>query len=279
MKSRLLSKLIEAKEFIKERLSLKPKIGVVLGSGLDSFADIVTNKESLEYNAIPHFPRCSVAGHRGELVGGWIEQIPVVLLRGRVHSYEGLSPKDVVFPVRVLALLGIECLILTNASGGINATFSRGDLVMIDDHINLTGTNPLIGPNEDELGPRFFDMGNTYDRELRSVIRRSGRELNYQLNSGVYVGVLGPCYETPAETKMMKILGGDMVGMSTVFEAIAAKHLGLKVAGLSCIANEACFEAGPELFHEDIHDQVSKSAKDFHALLHRIIVNIRVESA
>ena len=275
----LLSRLKEAKAFINEKFSLKPKTAVVLGSGLDSFTNIVVNKESLKYNAIPHFAGCSVDGHRGELVAGLIEQVPVMILCGRIHCYEGFSPEAVVFPVRTLKLLGIENLILTNAAGGISTAFSRGDLVMIDDHINLTGTNPLIGPNEDKLGPRFFDMGNAYDQDLKAVIRQSAKELNYQLHSGVYVGVLGPCYETPAETRMMRILGGDMVGMSTVFETIAAKHLGLKVAGISCIANEACHEEGPELFHEDVQNQVLQSAKDFHALLRKIIGNIGTKNA
>ena len=275
----LLSRLKEAQAFINERFTLKPKVGLVLGSGLDSFTKIVTNKETLKYNTIPHFARCSVDGHRGELVVGLVGQVPVIILRGRTHCYEGLAPEAVIFPIRVFGLLGIECLILTNAAGGINTAFSRGDLVMIDDHINLTGTNPLIGPNENKLGPRFFDMGNAYDTDLKVIIRQSAKELNYRLNSGVYVGVLGPCYETPAETRMMRILGGDMVGMSTIFETIAAKHLGLKVAGISCIANEACHEEGPELFHEDVQNQVLQSAKDFHALLGKIIVNTGTQSA
>ena len=270
----LLSRIKEAYDFLHKRISLKPQVGIILGSGFDSFGDALRKKEEINYGAIPYFHQCSVDGHRGELLAGLIDGVPVILLRGRPHLYEGLSAEDVVFPVRVLAYLGIECLILTNAAGGINKTFSTGSLVMIDDHINLTGTNPLIGPNDDRIGPRFVDLGETYDTGLKTLMKQSAKELNYPLKSGVYVGVTGPHYETPAETKMMRILGGDMVGMSTVFESIAARHLGLKVAGLSCIANEASQGGETTLSHEDVKDQVLLSKESVHALLQRIVVNI-----
>ena len=268
----LLNQIKEAKTFIEKKISIRPQIGLILGSGFDSFDSALNKKETIHYNSIPHFKPCSVDGHRGELVAGFIEGIPVVLLMGRPHLYEGFSAHEVVFPIRALSTLGIHHLILTNAAGGINPHFSTGNLVVIDDHINLTGTNPLLGPNNEDMGPRFVDMGHTYDKDTNEAIKRAAEELNIPLHSGVYIGVLGPHYETPAEMRMMKLLGGDMVGMSTVIEAVAARHLGLNVAGISCIANEAAQtgEAGP-LSHDDVTSQVLQSKKNIHELLQRAV--------
>lgn len=260
-------KLKEATEYISSRNSNIPKVGLILGSGLGKFIDSVKNPTIISYSDIPHFHTTSVEGHDGRLVLGEVEGVSVAVLQGRLHAYEGHAMEDIVFPVRVLATLGIESLILTNAAGGVNEKYRPGNLVLIEDHINLMGNNPLIGPNISELGPRFPDMTHAYDPELRSLLQATAKELGSSLHSGVYCSVLGPTYETPAEIRMIRTLGGDMVGMSTVPEAIAANHLGLKVAGISCITNMAAGMVNQKLSHDDVKAQALKVLEEFSGLL------------
>jgi purine-nucleoside phosphorylase len=222
-----LQRLEEAKNFIQSKLPTIPKTAIVLGSGLGEFVDQFENKITISYDQIPHFKKTKVEGHAGALIYGTIEKTPVLALQGRVHAYEGHDLLDVVFGVRTLGSLGVKNVILTNASGGINLNYKPGDLVLITDHLNLTGKNPLVGPNIDKLGTRFPDMGEAYNVELNEIILSSAKELNKVLHSGVYAGVMGPTYETPSEIKMFRILGADMVGMSTVPETIALHHMGV----------------------------------------------------
>jgi purine-nucleoside phosphorylase len=235
---------------VRGRSALVPECGIVLGSGLDALAGAVDRDAALPYRAIPHFPQPGAAGHAGELVLGRLDGRPVVLLRGRAHLYEGYTAQQVALPVRVLAALGARVLVLTNAAGALNPAFRRGDLMLLADHINLTGANPLVGPNDDAAGPRFPDMSAAYDPALRAAAEAAGRAVEVEPRTGVYVGVLGPSYETPAEIRMLRTLGADAVGMSTVVEAIAARHAGLRVLGIAALTNTA--GGGEPLSHEDV---------------------------
>jgi purine-nucleoside phosphorylase len=270
-----MKKILEASQYIQSRISLKPKIGIVLGSGLGIYIDQIQNKTIISYDDIPHFKKTSVEGHSGALIVGEVHGVPVAALQGRVHAYEGYAMEDIVLPVRALALLGIEYLFLTNASGGINADFHPGDLVTISDHINLSGRNPLVGPNISELGPRFPDMGNAYDRELRELLHAMGKVHHVDLKSGVYCSVLGPTYETPAEIRMLRIVGADLVGMSTVPEVIAANHLGLKVAGVACITNYAAGIKQEKLSHADVKRVAEKAMVGFATVLTETIGELK----
>jgi purine-nucleoside phosphorylase len=270
-----MNKILEASQFIQSRISVKPKIGIVLGSGLGIYIDQIQNKTIISYDEIPHFKRTSVEGHSGALIVGEVRGVPVVAMQGRVHAYEGYAMEDIVLPVRALALLGIEILFLTNASGGINADFHPGDLVTISDHINLSGRNPLVGPNIPELGPRFPDMGNAYDRELRELLHAVGKNHHVELKSGVYCSVLGPTYETPAEIRMLRIVGADLVGMSTVPEVIAANHLGLKVAGVACVTNYAAGIKQEKLSHADVKKVAEKAMVGFATVLTETIGELK----
>lgn len=232
----------------------KPRVGLVLGSGLGPVVDAIENQIVVDYNQIPGFKKTSVEGHSGQLIRGTISGVEVVVMQGRVHFYEGHTLDEVVFPTRVLALLGLDALIITNASGGINSNYRPGEIVMIKDHINLTGNNPLIGPNNKEWGPRFPDMTYAYNPELRKIFQNVAQKSKIDLKEGNYVGVSGPTYETPAEINMFRIVGGDMVGMSTVPEVIAAHHMGAKVAALSCVSNMAAGMTAGKLDHNDIKD-------------------------
>lgn len=261
------AKIGEAAEFIRTKTDIIPKVGVVLGSGLGAFVDRIENPVSIPYEEIPYFHDCSVEGHQGRLILGQVKGVNVAVLQGRIHGYEGYPMEELVFPTRVLATLGIENLLLTNAAGGINESFNPGDLVMITDHINLMGKNPLVGPNIAELGPRFPDMTEAYNLELRKHLQEAATELNYELKSGVYAAMLGPTYETPAEVRMAGIVGADMVGMSTVPESIAANHLGVKVCGISCITNMAAGIEKGKLSHDDIKEQAVKVMKTFSDLV------------
>lgn len=267
-------KLKEAAEYIKSVMPAKPKAGIVLGSGLGVFAEKIENPLVVPYADIPRFPQTSVAGHDGKLILGQTEGVDVAVFQGRFHRYEGHPLEDVVLPVRVLSLLGAEHLILTNASGGINESYRPGDLVAITDHINMTGGNPLAGPNMDELGERFPDMTQAYDLELREILASAAQKLGVDLKSGVYAGVLGPTYETPAEIGMLKIIGGDLVGMSTVPEAIAANHAGLRVAGISCVTNMAAGIGGEKLKHEDVKIVAQKAMQKFSDLVQAAVKEI-----
>jgi len=270
-----MQKILEASDYIKSKIKSRPQIGIVLGSGLGIYVDQIQNKTIIPYNEIPHFKRTSVEGHEGRLIIGEVHGVTVAALQGRLHAYEGYPMEDIVHPVRTLAMLGIEFLFLTNASGGINAHFHPGDLVSISDHINLTGRNALIGPNIAELGPRFPDMSNAYDSELNKLIAEVAQNHHVEIKSGVYCSVLGPTYETPAEIRMLRILGADMVGMSTVPEVIAANHLGLKVAGVACITNYAAGIKTEKLDHADVKKVAEKAMVGFATILTETIGELK----
>jgi purine-nucleoside phosphorylase len=267
----LYERIMEAVGFIKKNCPLTPQVGVVLGSGLGEFADSVGSATAIAYGDIPHFKIASVAGHAGRLVLGRIGPLPVAVLQGRIHYYEGHDIGDVVFPMRVLAKLGVQSLLLTNAAGGINRGFRPGDLMIIRDHINLTGLNPLRGINDERLGTRFPDMSALYDPALQEIIAAALIEAGRPDRRGVYLGLSGPSYETPAEIRMFATLGADAVGMSTVSEAIAARHMGLRVAGLSCITNLAAGLSAQPLSHREVTETGERVKNDFVRLLSRVI--------
>lgn len=272
-----LSRLLKAKASILQKTSLIPEIGVVLGSGLGYLADLVEDAITIPYCEIEHFPLPSIQGHQGSLILGRLQGKSVAFLSGRVHLYEGYSTEEVVFPIRLLKLLGIKTLFLTNAAGGINLSFLPGDLMLIRDHINLTGRNPLVGPNIDVLGQRFPDMTQAYDPLLQDLAFRCADEMGFSLQVGVYLGTLGPSYETPAEIRFFRTIGADAVGMSTVLETVAARHAGIKVLGISCISNLAAGDHPGELTHEEVTLVTQKSRQAFGDLLQRILA--KVESA
>lgn len=263
----VMQKILESSQYIQSKSKVKPKIGIVLGSGLGIYVNQIQNKTIIPYHDIPHFKRTAVEGHEGILILGEVHGVPVVALQGRMHPYEGHAMDEIVHPVRTLAALGIEILFVTNASGGINANYHPGDLVSIEDHINLSGRNPLVGPNIAELGPRFPDMSTAYDPELRELLKKIAAHHHVDLKSGVYCSVLGPTYETPAEIRMLRIIGADMVGMSTVPEVIAANHLGLKVAGVACITNYAAGIKEEKLSHADVKKVAEKAMVGFATIL------------
>lgn len=248
-----------------------PKVGLILGSGLGAFADRLERKVAIPYADLPHFPSSSVPGHAGKLVLGEVGGTPVVVMQGRVHAYEGYAQNEVVFPARVLCRLGIHTLIVTNAAGGIHPDFSPGDLMVLTDHLNLSGQNPLRGPNDDRLGPRFPDMSEPYSRALTVKLLEVGRSLGLTLRTGVYAILSGPSYETPAEIRMLRTLGADAVGMSTVPEVIAARHMGVRVAGVSCITNFAAGIGEVPLSHEEVAETAEKVRGIFCRLLEQVI--------
>ncbi len=246
-----------AAEFIRGRTRHEPRIGLILGSGLNPLAEAVQDADRIPYTDVPGFPQPSVEGHVGRLVVGYLEDRPVMVMQGRVHFYEGYPMQQVVFPVRVMQVMGIEMLIVTNAAGGLNPAFRPGDLMLIADHINLmgmTGNNPLFGPNDPTLGPRFPDMSQAYDAELRRLARQVGQERDLPLHEGVYASLSGPSFETPAEIRFLRLIGADAVGMSTAPEVTVACHGGLRVLGVSGISNVALAEAAPgqEASHEEV---------------------------
>jgi purine-nucleoside phosphorylase len=242
-----------AVDFIRATVSeLVPRVGIVLGSGLGGLVDAIDQEGSIAYTDIPGFPASTVEGHGGQLVIGHLAGLPVAVMQGRVHMYEGYSPQAVVFPVRVLVRLGATALVITNAAGGVNPDFEERELMVIRDHLNLTGRNPLVGPNDLALGPRFPDMSDAYDPELRQLAHEVAEEQGLRLREGVYAGLLGPSYETPAEVRMLGILGADAVGMSTVTEVIAARHMGARVLGISCISNKGAGLSSHPLSHDEV---------------------------
>jgi purine-nucleoside phosphorylase len=264
-------RVMEAVYFIRKACPLVPHVGVVLGSGLGDFAGSVDEPAFLPYAEIPHFKAAGVAGHAGRLVLGRVGAAPVAVLQGRIHYYEGHDIADVVFPVRVLAKLGVRSLLLTNAAGGINLEFRPGDLVIIRDHINLTGVNPLRGVNDERLGLRFPDMSAAYDPAFQDVIAAALEEIGRPARRGVYVGMGGPSYETPAEIRMLAGMGADAVGMSTVPEAICARHMGMRLAGISCITNLAAGISPRPLSHREVTETGERVKADFLRLLSRVI--------
>jgi len=246
------TRLEYARAWVRGRTEIRPVVGVVLGSGLGALADRLEGAVSIPYVEIPEFPAVSVAGHAGRLVVGTLGGVPVAAMQGRVHAYEGWSAEDVVFGVRLLAATGVRALLVTNAAGAVNPTLAPGDLVRITDQLNLTGQNPLTGPNDERLGPRFPDMSQPYDPQLGAILDGSAARLGIGLGTGVYAGVVGPSYETPAEIRMLRILGADLVGMSTVLEVIAARHAGIRVAAVSLVTNLAAGLAGKPLSHAEV---------------------------
>jgi purine-nucleoside phosphorylase len=248
---------------------------LILGSGLGVLADEIENPVKIPYNEIPNFPVSTVEGHAGQLVFGLLKGANVVAMQGRFHFYEGYSLDKVTAPVRVMKELGVETLIVTNAAGGINESFQAGDLMLLTDHINNMGTNPLIGPNDDKFGVRFPDMSESYDIKLRNMAKKCAKELNIKLQEGVYVGNTGPSYETPAEVRALRTLGGDAVGMSTVPEVIIAKHAGLKVLGISCISNMAAGILDQPLSHDEVIETTDRVRANFLNLVKNIVENIQ----
>jgi len=260
-----------AAEFLLAKTALRPKIGVVLGSGLGAFADELSDAVRVPYSQIPSFPRSTAIGHAGQIVIGKAGEIAVAAMQGRVHLYEGYSAEQVAFPVRVLGRMGIRALIITNAAGGINTKYKQGALVVISDHINLQGQNPLVAANDERFGPRFPDMTETYSKQYREMAMRAARKLGQTVHEGVYAGLLGPSYETPAEIRYLRAIGADLVGMSTIAEVIAARQMGIKVLAISCVTNMAAGILDQPLSHQEVLDTAERVRHDFASLLRTLI--------
>jgi purine-nucleoside phosphorylase len=267
----LTKQLEEAAAYIRERVNEEPEIGLILGSGLGILADLIEQPLTIAYEDIPHFPVSTVAGHAGELVAGKIAGRSVIMMKGRFHLYEGYGVEKVSFPVRVMKLLGVSKLIVTNAAGGVNRDYEPGDLMVICDHINLLGRNPLVGPNLDMFGSRFPDMTEAYSKRLRKLLHETAEELGMKLQEGVYAALLGPTYETPAEIRMLQAIGADAVGMSTVPEVIVARHAGIEVLGISCITNMAAGILDQPLDHAEVMETAEKVKERFLNLVLHVI--------
>ena len=261
----------KAADAVRTKIGEIPAIGVVLGSGLGDFANSLADGVAIPYGDLPHWPKSNVIGHEGKLVVGRSRGRTIAALAGRVHLYEGHDARTVTFAVRALGLLGVKTLILTNAAGGVNTSFSQGALMVIDDHINLTGANPLTGANEDRFGARFPDMTEVYSSRLRGIADRAGKALGLPLPHGIYVALLGPSYETPAEIRYLRTIGADAVGMSTVPEAIVARHMGMEVLGISCISNMAAGVLPQPLHHDEVLETTRRVRDEFTALLEGIV--------
>ena len=260
-----------AAKYVLSKSGLRPKIAVVLGSGLGAFADELIGATRVPYDKIPGFPRPTAEGHAGRLVIGKVNDITVAVMQGRIHFYEGYPLKEVVYPMRVLHQMGIQAAILTNAAGAINLKFSQGRLVVIRDHINLQGINPLIGPNEDRFGPRFPDMSEAYCKPYRDIALAEGKKLGLDVQQGVYAALSGPSFETPAEIRYLRTIGADMVGMSTVPEIIVARHMGIRVLGISCVTNMAAGILDQPIDHEEVLATGERVREDFARLLSAVI--------
>jgi len=263
-----------AARFLLKQTKLRPKIALVLGSGLGAFADEFAGAVRIPYAKIPHFPRSTAIGHAGQLVIGKVDSVEVVAMQGRVHLYEGYSAKEVAFPIRVFARTGVKAVILTNAAGGIKREFTQGRLVALSDHINLQGVNPLTGPNDENFGARFPDMSAAYDKQFRELALAEGRRLGIALGEGVYAALAGPSYETPAEIRYLKTIGADLVGMSTVPEVIAARHSGMRVLGISCVTNAAAGILDQPLDHNEVLQTAERVKGQFIALLRAVIPDV-----
>jgi purine-nucleoside phosphorylase len=264
----------EAADFIFSQTSLRPKIALVLGSGLGAFADEFDDATKIPYAKIPHYPQSTAIGHAGKLVIGKVGAVPVAGMQGRVHLYEGYSAKEVAFPILVFARMGVQAVILTNAAGGIKREFVQGRLVVISDHINLQGVNPLTGPNDERFGLRFHDMTTAYDKRFREMTVGEGNRMGIGLYEGVYAGLLGPSYETPAEIRFLRGIGADLVGMSTVPEVIAARHSGIRVLGISCVTNAAAGILDQPLNHLEVLETAERVKGQFIGLLTAVIPRI-----
>lgn len=265
--SEIYDKLMKCHESIKERIPFEPKVALVLGSGLGDYGNEIKVVETIPYNEINGFPISTVPGHKGQFIFGYVGEVPVVCMQGRVHYYEGYPISDVVLPTRLMHLMGARVLFLTNASGGINLSFGAGDFMLITDHISCFAPNPLVGPNIEELGTRFPDMSSVYDKELCDTIRSCAWDLDINIKEGVYVQLTGPSFESPAEIRMLKTLGADAVGMSTVVEAIAANHCGMRICGISCVCNLAAGLSETPLSHEEVQAAAAEAAPKFKQLV------------
>jgi len=265
----------EASDFIEARVPLRPRVAVVLGSGLGAFADALLDAAVIPYGEIPGWPQSTAVGHAGKLVVGLLDGLPVAALSGRVHLYEGYTAQQVVYGVRTLGMLGIDSVVLTNAAGGVNPSYRPGQLVLIADHINLMGQNPLTGSNDESLGPRFPDMSEAYSKRYREIAREAGKEMGLDLAEGVYAALPGPSYETPAEIRYLRAIGADLVGMSTAPEAIAANHMGLKVLGLSCVTNFAAGVTDQKLDHKDVLEVGERVKDSVIDLLRRVLPRLQ----
>lgn len=260
-------KLQKCVKCVREQTDFVPKVAIVLGSGLGDYANDIKVVKEIEYSSIEGFPVSTVPGHAGKFIFGYVDKVPVVCMKGRVHYYEGYPISDVVLPTRLMALLGAKILFLTNASGGANRNFNAGDFMLIKDHIAAFVPNPLIGPNIDELGTRFPDMSHVYDEDLQEIIRKTAKENDIALQEGVYVQLTGPSFESPADIRMIQVIGGDAVGMSTVVEAIAANHMGMKICGISCVCNLAAGLSPTPLTHDEVQAAADKAAPLFKKLV------------
>lgn len=270
-KNEVYEKLLKCFDAVTKKITFKPRLALILGSGLGGFCDTMDVRETLDYGEIPGFPVSTVAGHKGRFVFGYSGGVPVVAMQGRVHYYEGYSVQDAVLPTRLMKLMGAEILFLTNAAGGINPSFKAGDFMMITDHISSFVPSPLIGRNIDELGVRFPDMSEIYSKRLRGVIENAAAAENVPLKSGIYLQTTGPNYETPAEIRAFGRLGADAVGMSTAIEAMAARHAGLEICGISCISNLAAGISANPLTHKEVQETADKAAPLFRKLVARVI--------
>jgi purine-nucleoside phosphorylase len=259
--STLSSRLEETVRAVRAKTALSPRVGLVLGSGLGAFGDTLDDLVKVPFHDLPHLPQSKVVGHSGNLCFGHVSGVPVVCMQGRVHLYEGHPVEAVVHGARTMAKLGVRAVLVTNAAGGIEASWTPGDLMLLSDHLNLTGQNPLVGPNDDTLGPRFPDMTTAYDPELRAIAHKVAEDAGFSLREGVYAGLLGPTYETPAEIRMLKAVGANAVGMSTVLETIALRHMGVKVGALSCITNLAAGISKTELNHSEV-EEIAKASRE-----------------
>lgn len=268
------NKLMKCLASVREKTDFVPEAGLILGSGLGEFADEIEIADTISYTEIEGFPVSTVKGHAGRFVFGYVEKTPVVIMQGRVHYYEGYPMQDVVLPTRLMGMMGAKKILLTNAAGGCNESFRPGDLMIITDHITTGVPSPLIGPNLEEIGTRFPDMSEVYSKRLQEIIRSCAAKLGLEMQEGVYVQFTGPNYETPAEVRLAQIWGGDAVGMSTACEAMAARHMGLEVCGISCITNMAAGISKAELDHKEVQETADRVAKDFKALVAQVVVNM-----
>jgi purine-nucleoside phosphorylase len=263
-----------AAQFLLSQTKLRPKIGVVLGSGLGGFADRMSDAARIPFSQIPGFPCSTAIGHAGQMVIGSAGSIPAAVMQGRVHLYEGYSAQEVAFPMRVFERMGIRAAIITNAAGGINLKYQQGALVVISDHINLQGSSPLVGPNDDRFGVRFPDMTRAYSRKYAAIAREEASKLGIKLEDGVYAALLGPSYETPAEIRYLRVIGADLVGMSTAAEVIAARHMGIEVLAISCVTNMAAGILDQILTHQEVMETGEKVRGQFEGLLHAVLPRI-----
>ncbi len=267
-------KLMNCLKSVREKTDFQPEVALILGSGLGDYADGIRIVDTVEYNDIEGFPVSTVKGHKGRFVFGYVEDTPVVIMQGRVHYYEGYAMTDVVLPTRLMGMMGAKKLLLTNAAGGSNPSYKPGDFMMITDHITTAVPSPLIGPNIEELGSRFPDMSEVYSKRLQGVIEKCAGECGIELQKGVYVQFTGPNYETPAEVKLAQLWGGDAVGMSTACEAMAARHMGMEVCGISCITNMAAGISKTELNHKEVQETADRVAASFKELVTKVVVNM-----